>query len=290
MSKIKDLEKKVNKTEGLVNELLKNVNILTQRTKESKNYCERVENYLTEKENREKGDKKTDALSKEEVTEMIERAEREFKETLKKDICPLCGTGLIFNFCPKCYFQIIKLNKAEFPYMPEQAKPTSFIEEAEREYRKSFKERMAELALSGSYRSLSALPCFDHIFAQPAPLSPKFKTGDWIRVNDLPYRVVDIIDMIGFPIIYKVGNQSGVCLTQVRGGEAKLWEPKYGEKVIVVCDFRKNSFIGIYLGRLEESASRSFPGYVHNVGHTTVKNVIPFLSMEQYDKIIKGEK
>ena len=117
-----------------------------------------------------------------------------------------------------------------------------------------------------------------------AHASKNFKAGDWVRPDKItgqhPFKITSINGHILYDENGPYSNKA-VC---------ELWEPRNDEKVIVVCDFRKNSFIGIYIGRLDESASRTFPGYVHNVGHTIVKNVIPFLSIEQFDKIIKGEE
>lgn len=113
-----------------------------------------------------------------------------------------------------------------------------------------------------------------------------FKKGDWL--------VIDIAGEFMRPFMF-VDTGEGVKKQQMVVGttvnnefvyyplsSCKKWKPRNGEKVIGLPGNRKSAFIGIY-------DRPTHTGNFHLVSERTITSIIPFVSMEQFDKIIKGE-
>lgn len=113
-----------------------------------------------------------------------------------------------------------------------------------------------------------------------------FKKDDWL-VNDnagelpRPFKFIDIGEGINKQQMV-IGVTTDNKFVYYPLLSCKKWEPRKGEKVIANPEGRKGAFIGIY----------DRPAYSENyhlVSGRTMANIIPFISIEQYDKIIKGE-
>lgn len=110
-----------------------------------------------------------------------------------------------------------------------------------------------------------------------------FCGGDWVihPAEPTPIRIDQIING---QLLCDRGENSN-RLSMYSAIECKKWEPRKGEKVIGLHkQQRKYSLIGVFNGRIGDPDMRYYL-----VGYSAYEEIIPFISMEQYDKIIKGE-
>ena len=133
-------------------------------------------------------------------------------------------------------------------------------------------------------RSKAMFAALDELKKEQEEPKPKFKVGDWVRNK-----------VSGNPYLF-MGYEGDICRVECKGNELRFPEgvlepytPKKGEKVIAMSQIPTYAFISVYEKLLSEHAIED-EGYIHCVGGKIVKDVIPFISIEQYDKIIGSEK
>lgn len=104
-----------------------------------------------------------------------------------------------------------------------------------------------------------------------------FKKGDWIRrrkdegTNEYMFQFSHIEEEADRLLaIGQIPHTGGSVITNLE--HCEKWKPRYGEKIITWAVDKKSAVI-----------------MIHEATRPPFRNIIPFISIEQYDKIIKGE-